>query len=206
MKDLNNQKSFVRQPPLKRDDTLIQSFSNEKGVGYIDTWYDKDANLASIGQYKKNGSYLRTEINSDYYRNLQQKYLTEFLRDLADGKRIIKKHYKPHPSSWKLFIKTLDLFEKKNIKLIVNVLEEANFTYLSEADRASYVNFMNGPVRQAVEQRNYRFIYLNFEKISDEYYFDYNHLNRRGVEKFTSLLEPHLRQIKKNYLGKRRNH
>ena len=54
--DLDNQKSSVRQTTVKRDDALIQSFSNEKGVGYIDTWYDSDANLASIGQYKQNGS------------------------------------------------------------------------------------------------------------------------------------------------------
>lgn len=148
-------------------------------TGYLDYYYDDKGNLASIGQYKKNGAYLRTEYKPDFYRQKQNKSSVS-----ADEKF---PQFTPHPQTWALFLEMLGLFKSHDLKITVNILDEAPHIYRSKNHYASYQSFLKGPVAQAVADRGFDFIYVDHSQLHDAHYFDYNHMNSHGVERFSQL-------------------
>lgn len=130
----------------------------------------------AVSNFMAGGGYLLEELDPAYFRAKQVRSST--------GPS--EQHFQVDPSRWVIFIALLDLLRQHRINVVVNVLEEAPFRYRAGAllqERA----FMNGPVRRAVEERGFVFLRINLDRLTDADYFDNNHLNSRGVEKYTAL-------------------
>lgn len=147
-------------------------------IGYINPWYDDQGNLASVAQYKTNGAYLRTELIPKYYREQQHN---------RTSARTTIPAFVPFEGSWNLYVKMLDMMKAKKLHVIINIFEEAPHTYASTKQKEVYRYFMTGPVKDEALKRGFRFINVGFDQIGDENYFDYNHLNSKGVSTFTGL-------------------
>lgn len=184
---------FQETPPdqsVKKNDVQDTNVQHQKGdpiadwqnhtlTGYLDYYYDDRGNLASIGQYKKNGAYLRTEYKPDFYRQKQVK------QTISQDKEFPQ--FTPPPQTWSLFLEMLDLFESHDLKVIVNILDEAPYVYASPNHYKSLQSFLAGPVAAEVTKRGFDFVYVDHAKLQDAHYFDYNHMNSHGVERFSQL-------------------
>jgi len=171
---------------------VLADWNKDPIVGYMNPWYDKNGNVVSIGQYKINGAYLRTELRPKYYRNKQ---LNINRNNVETSSYTSNLTYQPDPDNWNLFLKMLDLMAEKKLHVIVNILEEAPYTYNSNQDLQAKRDFMNGFVADEVRKRGFDYVSIDFNKLKDSDYFDYNHLNSVGVEKYTKLFTKKVKDL-----------
>ncbi len=143
----------------------------------------------SVELYKDNGAYGRVEIDREFFRQKQRENAAE----LVEQARGEPAEYAPAPEYWALFLETLELFRQYDVKLVVNEIEEAPYVYLNGERRDRFRRFMREVVEPQVTARGGSYIRVDFEQLSDADYFDYNHLNTRGVAKFSGLLIERLR-------------
>jgi hypothetical protein len=149
--------------------------------------------VTSIAIYKRNGAYSRVELTPDFFRHKQAEGLAE------DGS-----HLSVDPAGvgaaeeyWNQFVAILALFEAHGVQLIVNELEEAPHQYRSEALRDEFRNFMRETVEPEVLRHGFDYVRVDFDSLEDADYFDYNHLNSRGIGTYSTMLIENLRP----YLG-----
>ncbi|MBI2190707.1 MAG: hypothetical protein HYU36_01825 [Planctomycetes bacterium] len=145
--------------------------------------------LTSLAVVRAGGGYERIELDPDFFRMKQREHAAELARAAEDE----PKEFEPDPAYWNNFAGVLDLFAGQPVRLIVNEMAEAPYTALSPERRARFERFMASRVRPFVESRGFPYVRVPWETFTDEDYFDYNHLNRRGIEKFTPLLAEALR-------------
>lgn len=165
--------------PLTTDlDLRIQALSALPEVAFVEVLRDK-GDETSIALHKNNGSYERVEINEQYFRNKQKT-----ARDEA------KAAPPPAPDVRyvKLFWKMLKAFKDARVNLIIVELEEAPHTYGSPSVRDQWRAFVRSIAKPAAEESGFHYITLPLEAIPDAGYFDYNHMNSKGVDLFTSML------------------
>ncbi len=155
-------------------------------VGFVEPWYAPDGQLVSVAYYKNNGAYLRQEIVPSYYREKQEK----------QGSTLFFKAEPASPRSMALFTSMLELFKRHNIKLIVNEIEEAPYRYANKEEQEKYRNFMKNEIQPIVESYGFSYMRVNFDKLKTSDYFDYNHLNQDGVDRYSALLGPKLKALK----------
>jgi hypothetical protein len=96
---------------------------------------------------------------------------------------------------WSTFIEILDIFAAHNVRLIVNELEEAPFIYGNPLVREKFRTALREHVRLEVERRGFSYITTDLDQLSDEDYFDYNHMNSKGIAKYTPLLAHRLNEL-----------
>jgi len=147
-----------------------------------------DGITTSLAVQKKNGAYERFEIDHEYFRRKQRENAVEVAARVAD-----EAPFEPAPEYWRLFLAMLDLFEQHGVRLVVNELEEAPYVYLTDARRWQERRFMHDRVAPEVRRRGFDYIRVDFDRLTDEDYFDYNHLNSRGIEAYTELIVHELR-------------
>ncbi|MCC9625900.1 hypothetical protein LPB41_29860 [Thalassospira sp. MA62] len=183
-----------------QDHELLERFRKRQGVSYVKPWLDSDGRVMSVGQYMLDGSYYRTEVVPEYYRQLQSESSKSHggYGDISqEEKKQLFDNLTGH--NWDLFISTLDLFKTIDVRVILNVLEEAPHTYASQSHKKAYREFMNTYVRSEVEKRGFAFTSVDFDQMGDELYFDYNHMNERGARAYTELLAPRISKILETY-------
>jgi len=179
-------KGDVAQASAPPPDDLMKKYRAMPGVGYAKAWYGDDGEIVSVEQYKTNGAYLRTEIDPSFYRKKQE--VNSSGNERMDG-------FHADPESWDPFIEILEICRKNGVRLIVNEVEEAPYRYATPRQKEIYRGFMRDTVQKTVESYGFQYLRVDFDRLSSEDYFDYNHMNSRGVEKFTPLFGNALRRM-----------
>ena len=172
--------SLVESRRDSPETALVELLRNQKG-------------LTSIAVHKLNGAYERVEIDSAFFRDKQREHALE--RRGSGHEENYDELVAAHPEYWELFETMLDMFREADVSLIVNEFEEAPYVYLTEARREAARMFMRERVAAAVRQRGYPYVRIDFDRLDDSDYFDYNHLNSAGVRKYSELLVEQLRPL-----------
>ena len=94
----------------------------------------------------------------------------------------------------RLFDAMLDLFEKYKVRLVVNELEYAPFAYTSPENREKYRAFMK-KIEQRVEARHIPYLRVPNQWFSDNDFYDVDHLNFGGAEKYSAFLAARLKEV-----------
>jgi hypothetical protein len=139
--------------------------------------------VTSVALHHNLGNYERIEIDRDFFRAKRME--TKPMSD-AEAKAFVV----PEPSEayWKLFLESLDSFKAAHVNLVVNVLEEAPYSYRHSLVRRKWREFFMTRVAPEVKKRGIPFIYADFSSFTDEDYFDYNHMNSLGIKAYSPLL------------------
>lgn len=160
----------------------------DPGVARVEVLTDGDR-VTSVVLHKKLGSYYRTELDYEYFREKQKQLLLKMGGKLSDeAARAWPVPAVPHGAYRTLFVQMLEMFRRADIHLIVVELEEAPFIYRNLLIREKYRAFMWKTVRPIVESYGFSYVRLPLDRLDDTDYFDFNHMNSRGIEKFTPLL------------------
>jgi hypothetical protein len=152
--------------------------------------FSEDGTRNSVVLYTKRGSYYRIELNPAFFRAKQQEM---HVWHMSDEEAARWEPPPPEPAFWKLFDEMLLLCKEHGIHLIVNEFEEAPFSYSNRILKGKWRSMMRSIVARRVEEYGFRYIYVDFNSLSDDDYFDYNHLNSKGIAKFTPMLVEQLR-------------
>lgn len=145
--------------------------------------------VTSLAAVTERGVYRRYEVVPEYFRDRQRQLAEDLqLQPAGDnGPIVADQHY------WEAFIAILDLFREHNVTLIVNEIPEAPFVYATSDRAVAYSHFLRGPVRKCVLEYGFQWIVADTADLSDEDFFDYNHLNHHGISKYAQSMAASLR-------------
>lgn len=138
----------------------------------------------ALSLYLKKGGYLLCELEPAHFRSRQKR-----------SQGAVFSTNQVLPACWALFREMLDLFRRHQIRLIVNVLEEAPHSYANRESLEASRRFMDTTVRREVESYGFSFVHVDMDQLTDADYFDYNHLNSKGVTKYSLLLAQALKPV-----------
>jgi hypothetical protein len=163
-------------------DSLRAALAHDPAIERVRPWVD-GGEITSAEVSKVRGNYTRVEFDPGYFRARQ----AELARELhpTDAPFTASAEY------WNTFAAALDLFQSRHVHLIVNEVEEAPYHYAGP-DAERYRGFMRG-VRRYVEGRGIPYVRVRWEDFDNADYFDYNHLNSRGIARFSPMLADSLR-------------
>jgi len=164
--------------------TLLGEWRGKPGVADAQVTID-EGRITSVAIIRTGGSYYRVETDPAYFRVRQ----TPAKTDPADFA------WTPDPARLRIFEAMLDLLRERGIATIVNEMEEAPHLYGGDAMRAKYRDAMDRHIRPRVAARGFPYTRVDFDRFGDDNYFDYNHLNSRGIERFTPMLAEQLRGL-----------
>lgn len=170
--------------------TLLARYQNDEQIARLEVMRHQ-GQPTSIALFKQNGAYARVEIDHQFFRKKQ---------NLAHGRQAHiaageQAEFVPAEEYWRTFLAILDLCKQHNVQLIVSEIEEAPHQYPTAEHKVYFREFMRTRVQQTVEAKGFPYIRADFDQLTDEDYFDYNHLNSRGIEHFTPLLAKQLRTV-----------
>jgi hypothetical protein len=140
--------------------------------------------VTSLAVSKTNGAYERIEIDQAFFRDKQRENAADVRRNLEDH----PDNFDPAPEYWNSFLAILDLCQDRNVRLIVNEIEEAPYVYLTTERRERWRRFMHENVAPEVVRRGFPYLRADFDLLTDDDYFDFNHLNQDGIRTYTDLL------------------
>lgn len=153
--------------------------------------YSNDT-ATSVEVYWKKGNYWRVEITPDFFRRKQ-----------IENQRLLSKSYtpqkifEPDKRYWNNFLAIAKLLGKhsKRLKIFVNEMEEAPYTY-KLSGHFIYNEFIGKTVNPILKENNLNIIKVDVNEFPDNYYFDYNHLNTEGskiyTQKLAEILSPYI--------------
>ncbi|MBF0415490.1 MAG: hypothetical protein HQL79_06945 [Magnetococcales bacterium] len=167
---------------------LAAPYRKHPGVEKIE-YKAEHGKIVSLTLLMQGGGYYRIEIEPEFFRSEQR----AFAKDNPQSSNEDPSHVLPNPLRMRLFEEILDLFTHHGIRLIVNELEEAPFTYGSPQRRQQWHDFMDKKIRPIVENHHFPYIRLPLEQLNDADYFDFNHMNSQGIAKYTPMLANGLR-------------
>jgi hypothetical protein len=170
--------------PVRNLDALKEvqdQHASDPHVLSIEVLRDGDE-ITSAGLRMDRGNYVRIEFDHAYFRRKQQELHAKL------GPAFVGT-YEPDQARWHNFLGLLDLFQRNGVRLIVNEVEEAPCNYYDLAERERLREFMF-TVRAEVEARGFGYVRADWDRLSDEDYFDWNHLNSQGIAKYSALLAP----------------
>jgi hypothetical protein len=165
---------------------LIEVYRSDPNVIYVEPLYE-NGSITSLALYKRAGNYVRVELRPEFFRE-KQRELAEELKPLAAEEFVPDREY------WQNFMGIVELFSKYKIRLIVNEFEEAPYHYDIPKNRFLYRSFMT-KIRYFFESRGIPYVRVDFERLTNEDYFDYNHLNSRGIEQFSKMFADRVRPV-----------
>lgn len=142
--------------------------------------------ITSAAIVTRRGNHVRIEIEPAYFRARQREMAAHLEPAPARA-------FEPDPARWRTFVAILDLFAGHDVRLVVNELEEAPYFYRDPGRAEHYRGFMRDRVRPFVESRGVPYVRTSLEQLDDADYFDFNHLNDRGIDRFTPMLAEALR-------------
>jgi hypothetical protein len=147
--------------------------------------------IISVTQYMNGGGYYRTELAPAFFRAKQDEYLNgELGGTLDDAAARTAPLPPPEPALVTLFEDILDEFARAGVRVVVVEMQEAPFTYRNPLMHPRFRELMDGLARPRVERRGFAYVVPDFSGIESADFFDYDHLNSRGVEKFSAALGP----------------
>ena len=148
----------------------------------------------SLVVFFRRGGYYRTEIDTKFFRHKQE----ETAKSISALDAATFQPPTFDPLRWRLFTTMLDLFAAHHVNLIVNEFEEAPHTYGSVEVREKWRQVMRERAQREVEKRGLVYSRVDFDAFKDDDYFDYNHLNSKGVAKYSPMIAAVIkRQLKK---------
>jgi len=168
---------------------IKQSYSKSVGLASkadilsSETLLDEAGSPTSQDIKTKGGGELRVEINHEFFRKKQLEFSGKFTAEHCLGEE-------PY---LKMFSEMLTLFRKNDINLIVNEVEEAPTSYADLQSRAACRDYMRRKIQPMVEAEGFPYIRVDWDRFGAADYFDYNHLNSDGVEKFSPLIAEKIR-------------
>lgn len=179
---------------------------SKNDVQYLKTFYENDSAInnvtitednghaTSLVAYPNLGGYVRVEIDRDYFRNKQNERLANKGGMLTESEAESRwSGSSPDPRYYELFKKIISVFKKNNVRLIVNEIQEAPFMYQGNYNYNKWREFMDKYVRSYVEDQGFVYTRPDYSQLSNDDYFDYNHLNLQGINKYSILLANELR-------------
>jgi hypothetical protein len=174
-------------PPVAVDvEAELARLRADPGVVEVEVLYADDGHATSLAARRRGGSYYRVELDPAWFRAKQREGAPAPATGPAPP-------FEPHAAYWRTFEAALDLLRARGLRVVVNELEEAPHSYASLAQREAARAFMRERVRPAVEARGFRYVRVDLDRLEDAHYFDWNHLNSRGVAVYTPLLADALR-------------
>lgn len=172
---------------------LKLQYEADPAVSIVKVNYD-GARLTSLTVLKERGSYYRIEIDPEFFRGKQAEYLKNHGGALDDES--VEAHRINFSSALQymgLFESALETYRQAGIHLIVNEIEEAPFSYRHPLRQEDFRRFMRDEIRPRVEAMGFTYVRADFDQLRDDDYFDYNHLNSHGVDRYSVLLADALR-------------
>ncbi|MBF0434818.1 MAG: hypothetical protein HQL77_05515 [Magnetococcales bacterium] len=167
---------------------LAAPYRKQPGVEKIE-YKAENGKIVSLTLLMRGGGYYRIEIEPESFRAGQR----IFAKDNPQLSSEDPTHVIPNPLRMRLFEEILELFKHNGIRLIVNELEEAPFTYGAPQRRQQWQDFMDKKIRPIVERHHFPYVRLPLEQLNDADYFDFNHMNSQGIAKYTPMLANGLR-------------
>lgn len=165
--------------------TLLGEWRGKPGVADAQVTID-EGKVTSVAIIRTGGSYYRVETDPAYFR------VRQVAPPAADPANFA---WSPDPVRVRIFEAMLDLLRERGIATIVNEMEEAPYVYGGDAMRAKYRAAMDRHIRPRVAAHGFPYTRVDFDRLNDDDYFDYNHLNSRGIERFTPMLAEKLRGL-----------
>jgi hypothetical protein len=168
---------------------LVEHYGHDQNVNQVETMRD-GTQPTSVALYMKGGGFYLIELDTEHFRSRQHAMP---VTDEAAQATILPA---PHPAYWRLFEESLAVLALSGVRVVVNEMEEAGYVYGHPIIREKWRQFMRERVQPIVEAHGFRYVRADFNRYLDADYFDYNHLNSRGIAKYTpelsALLRPHL--------------
>ncbi|HZT86950.1 MAG TPA: hypothetical protein VFA12_03205 [Stellaceae bacterium] len=161
--------------------TLTEQWQKDPRVASVSVVRD-NGRPTSLTIYFRRGSYYRVELDPEFFREKQR-------------------HFAPYTSQpprveegyWRVFEEILRTFKNNKVNLIVNEVEEAPFVYGGQRTREVWRKVMRDVVERRVLDFGFPYTRVSLDKLSNDDYFDYNHLNSSGAAIFTPMLAEQLR-------------
>lgn len=188
--------NITRRATLPADvERLVREYASDSNVTLVDLNED-NGHITSLVVYYKGGGYYRIEVDHAFFREKQRTnpQSPNLAGPVAEPSPKIQAP-PPAPACLALFSEMLDVFQQNGVELIVNEIEEAPYTYRSEENRRAFREVMQTTVRPVVEAHGFRYVTTELGQLEDADYFDYNHLNSQGIEKYTPMLADALRPL-----------
>lgn len=166
---------------------LKERWEKDPRVAYVDVVRD-EGKPTSLTVFFERGSYYRVELDPAFFRRKQQEMGASFKGSFPQV----------DPAYWHAFEEILRIFKENGVSVVVNEIEEAPYVYGDPEHREVWRSFMREVVERRVREAGFPYVRVDFDRLTDEDYFDYNHLNSRGAETFTPMiadrLRPHLHE------------
>lgn len=164
----------------------LAAWRSKPEVVYVEPLY-AEGEMTSFSAYLRAGNYERVELDPGFFRRMQRESAST-MKPLA-GARFV-----PAPEYWNTFLGIVDLLAAHDVQLIVNEFEEAPYNYSIPENRRAYRAFMR-QVRDFFLARGIPYVRVDFDQLKDADYFDYNHLNSQGIEKYSAMLATELQPL-----------
>ena len=131
----------------------------------------------------RSGGYERTELDPAFFREQQHAH-----SGVRDGLELQAAYVE-------LFEAILDLFAERDLRVIVNIMEESPHIYANRDVQLTQRRLMDTRIRQAVEARGFAYVRIDWDRVASDEYFDYNHLNRRGARHFMTQFADRIKPL-----------
>ena len=183
-----------QQAGLIQDPNMI-SAADEKAIL---SYYQQQPSVSSVSLTRDNGkvnsvvldmiggSYYRIEMTPAFFRMKQ--YGAGDPQTITDDEARSQPINPPDAGLLTLFEKILIMFKKNNINLIINEIDEAPYTYRNPIYRSRVRQMTRDIARPLAERYGFHYITTDLDQLNNSDYFDYNHLNSNGIEKYTKML------------------
>ncbi len=168
----------------------MKRIESDPQTSFAEPWFDDSGKIASVAQYKLNGAMLRTEIIPSFYRAKQAE-------QRQGGKMATLEGFGAGEAEMILFRDILGVFKKYGLTVVVHEFEEAPYIYQTPAEQGKYREWMRTHVKPVVEEYGFKYIHADEAQLTDADYFDYNHLNDRGVRKHNAVLARKLKALER---------
>lgn len=165
------------QSPTELDLT-IQALRQNAHVAFVET-IRSGAHVTSLAVHTTDGSYERIEIDESFFRK-QQNESSQRVPAIPPAK--------PDARYLGLYKKILTAFKETSINLIIVELEEAPYLYDSAVTRESWRRHVRSFAQTEAHANGFPYITLPLELIQNEGYFDYDHMNSKGIRQFSPML------------------
>lgn len=188
-------------PALSRDQLKAaeteawKKFGRDPTVASIETLLNGD-DPTSVVLFRKGGGYERVELDPDYFR-WQQRQVTPKRMSNEEAARF---EFTADAGQLVLFDRLLEEYRKHGVLLTVNEVEEAGFMYPHPLVREKTRKYMRDVIQPRVEAAGFRYVRADLDRLNDDDFFDYNHLNSQGIAKYAVMLSDVLRPVLKRDL------
>ena len=171
---------------------IVRNYGSDPQVTLVDLSEDGDR-ITSVIVYYRGGGYYRIEVDHEFFREKQQG--APRATDIVTTPTGTVTAPSPEPDCLGLFDLILEEFQRRGVKVIINEIEEAPYVYGSPEARRAFRDVMRTSVRPKVESRGFPYVTTDLDRLQDSDYFDYNHLNSNGIEKYAPMLAAALRPM-----------